>query len=116
MQKLFPWLKVAAWAGIIFLLSSIPDLKSGLDEDFILRKIAHITEYWILTYLLLRAFNVTFAVSPKTIVLVSILTAVIYAMTDEFHQQFVPGRHGCLQDVFIDSIGIISCAIFFRKR
>ncbi|MFH1308976.1 MAG: hypothetical protein ABIH51_03130 [Patescibacteria group bacterium] len=34
------YLPIIIWAGIIFLLSSIPNLESGLEQDFLLRKIA----------------------------------------------------------------------------
>lgn len=38
----------------------------------------------------------------------AIMTGIVYAFTDEFHQRFVPGRTGSLKDVFIDSIGVIT--------
>lgn len=52
------WLPVFLWAAVIFYLSSQPGLKSGLlwPYDFILRKLAHITEYAILFLLIIRAF------------------------------------------------------------
>ena len=35
----------------------------------------------------------------------------LYAITDEIHQLFVPGRSGMIKDVFIDSLGIITGVI-----
>ena len=50
------WLPVIAWAAVIFTLSSIPSLSTGLGTwDTILRKGAHLTEYAVLGGLLYRA-------------------------------------------------------------
>jgi VanZ family protein len=100
------WLPVILWAGIIFWLSSIPDLESGLKQDFILRKIAHILEFAFLTFLLLRAISAE-VVLPKRIVIYAVIFALFYALTDEYHQSFVLGRQCSLKDVGIDSIGIL---------
>jgi len=103
------YLPIIIWAGIIFLLSSIPNLESGLEQDFLLRKIAHVLEYFILTFLLLRAFG------NKSIIL-SIIIAVLYAFSDEYHQTFVFGRHGALKDVGINSIGILLMSFMWYIR
>lgn len=100
------WMPVLVWAGIIFTLSSIPHLESGLEQDFLLRKIAHILEYAILTFLLLRVFGFQ---NNKSIILVAII-AFLYAISDEYHQTFIFGRKGRLEDVGIDSIGILLTA------
>jgi VanZ family protein len=93
------WLPVLVWAGVIFALSSIPSLSSGLGGwDYVLRKGAHMTEYAILACLLVRAtgsYAWAFAL------------AVAYATTDEFHQSFVHGRHGSPIDVGIDAVGAL---------
>jgi len=91
------WLPILLWAGLIFTLSSIPSLHSGLGTwDLILRKCAHITEYAILAFLLRRALSTPWAAA----------TAFLYACSDEFHQSFVVGREGRPRDVAIDSLGI----------
>ena len=51
------WFWVILWAGLIFILSSIPRLESSLDQDFLLRKLAHIFEYFVLTWFLYSAFS-----------------------------------------------------------
>ncbi len=103
------WLPVLVWAGVIFALSSIPSLNSGLGTwDFVLRKCAHMTEYAILAVLLVRAtgsYAWAFAL------------AVAYAATDEVHQLFVRGRHGSAVDVAIDAVGaVIGLAVVSRLR
>ncbi|PIP17381.1 MAG: hypothetical protein COX44_00240 [Candidatus Portnoybacteria bacterium CG23_combo_of_CG06-09_8_20_14_all_37_13] len=102
------WLLVILWMLVIFYLSHQPDLKSGFPNlvDFILRKIAHITEYAILCFLLIRAIN-----NKKW----AFLIAFLYAISDEFHQLFVFGRHGSPKDVAIDSIGIMLAVYFYEK-
>ena len=93
------WLPVALWAALIFTLSSIPDLSTGLGTwDLVLRKLAHTTEYAILGALLLRALGRE---------LQALAAGVAYAASDEFHQHFVRGRHGSPVDVAIDSVGLL---------
>ena len=87
------------WAAVIFALSSIPHLGTGLGTwDTVLRKGAHVTEYAILGLLLLRAVGRE---------LPAFLIGVAYAITDEVHQHFVQGRHASPVDVAIDSAGIL---------
>jgi len=43
----------------------------------------------------------------------AMITGILYACTDEFHQKFVPGRTCSIKDVFIDSLGIITGSIIF---
>jgi VanZ like family len=91
------WLPVVAWAALIFTLSSVPDLGTGLGGwDLVLRKLAHAAEYAILGVLLLRALEHAWGAFWLT-------TA--YAVTDEIHQMFVPGRVGSPLDVAIDAAG-----------
>jgi VanZ family protein len=95
----YRWAPVVAWAAVIFAFSSVPSLNSGLGTwDLILRKCAHMTEYAILAVLLLRATGAASWAFALT---------VAYAMTDEFHQVFVRGRHGSPVDVAIDAVGAL---------
>ncbi|MBA7689010.1 hypothetical protein ES703_97502 [subsurface metagenome] len=103
------WLPVLVWAGFIFWLSSIPDLKTDLEQDFLLRKIAHILEYAILCFLLIRAL-VKEKLSNKKIAIYSIIFAIFYALSDEYHQTFIQGRQGSFKDIGINSVGILLMA------
>lgn len=107
MKRFSAWLPVILWAGIIFYLSSIPSLQSGLACDFILRKIAHVAEYFVLTFLLHRALKKTFKFHGLTLSLILAGAVFLYAVSDEMHQFFVPGRHGTFQDVLIDQLGVL---------
>ena len=114
MSKLFKlWLPVVVWAAFIFYLSGIPSLKTNLEYDFVLRKIAHVMEYFILTFLLFRAFK-GFAVSNVFYFFVYPASfSFLYAVSDEIHQLFVPGRGGSAADVAIDTLGIL---VFYLSR
>jgi VanZ family protein len=90
---------VVVWAALIFALSSIPSLSTGLGLwDTILRKCAHTAEYAVLGALLLRA-RIGW---PAALAI-----GIAYAASDEVHQRFVRGRHGSPVDVGIDTIGLL---------
>jgi VanZ family protein len=106
-SRLSAWLPVLAWAALIFALSSIPHLGTGLGTwDTVLRKGAHVTEYAIFGLLLLRAVGRE---------LPAFLLGVSYAITDEVHQHFVSGRHASPIDVAIDSVGILIGILFLSR-
>jgi VanZ family protein len=93
------WLPVVAWAALIFTFSSIPSLSTGLGTwDLVLRKATHVTEFAILGALLLRAL---WAAVPAFVL------GLAYAVTDEIHQHFVPGRTAAPLDVAIDAAGVL---------
>ena len=73
------------------------------NSSFYIRKIAHITEYLILGFLmfnLLKQYSVTN-------IYYAIGLSILYSCTDEFHQLFINGRSGSIRDVLIDTIGIL---------
>ena len=116
------WLPVILWAGMIFFLSSIPDLRSGLPNifDLILRKIAHAGEFGVLAILVMRAISSSSFKQIKqstisTIVIV-IIIVILYAISDEIHQDFVPGRIASATDVLIDSIGALTGLLIFALK
>ena len=101
------WLPVVLWAGLIFGLSSIPSLGTGLGTwDLVLRKLAHATEYAVLGFLLLRALGSE---------LPAFAAGVAYAASDEVHQHFVRGRHGAAYDVAIDAFGVVLGVLALRR-
>lgn len=71
------------------------------------RKIAHMIEYAVLSIFLAGAMDVGNKSGRLLRYLITILICIIYASTDEIHQLFVPGRHGCAKDVFIDTAGAL---------
>ena len=101
------WVPVVLWAGVIFALSSIPNLGTGLGTwDYVLRKGAHMTEYALLAALLLRALEREVP---------AFLAALAYAASDELHQHFVRGRHAAPVDVAIDAVGIVAGLLVWAR-
>jgi VanZ family protein len=92
------WGPVVLWAAVIFAISSVPHLTTGLGVwDIVLRKCAHATEYAVLALLLFRALGRE---------LPSFVVGIAYAATDELHQEFVRGRHASPFDVAMDAAGL----------
>ncbi len=111
------WLPVFVWGYIIYYLSDIPGLGTGLGIwDLILRKGAHITEYFILTILLVRAFRRSFRMSFAFLIFWPSLISFLYAVSDEYHQSFIKNRCGTPWDVLVDTIGILIVVFIYIKR
>jgi VanZ family protein len=108
-RALTVWLPIVAWAAVIFALSSVPSLSTGLGIwDTVLRKGAHVTEYAILGALLYRALR---REAP------ALAAGIAYAATDELHQHFVRGRHASPVDVAIDALGVtLGMLVWLRLR
>jgi VanZ family protein len=108
------WLPVIVYAILIFCISSIPgrripNLFSGQSE------FAHVIEYAILALLVNRAVKKYYpGQSYKRRFFWVFIAVIIYAMSDEFHQFFVPQREASLYDVGMDGIGIIIANILYR--
>lgn len=99
------------WAGLIFYLSSIPDLRSGLPtwQDLILRKLAHIFVFFMFAYLLAHSLNST----QRPYLLFVVMASVLYAFIDEVHQLSVIGRQGSPIDILVDSMGVFLAIVVY---
>jgi len=138
MMKVWPWFFVVVWMMVIFYLSHQPATESSrfslsiagwlmnfffvmIPGDFIsidqlhfyLRKSAHFIAYFILGVLVLRAF-VNSGVRGWKSVVYAFLVSFAYAISDEFHQLFVPGRAAQVRDVLIDGSGAF-CGILLAR-
>ena len=102
---LFYWLPPLVWMALIYYVSAQPTLPSLSDSllDSLLKYGAHFVEYAVLALLWYRAIYSRFP-HPKIQPLAFIIV-VVYALSDEFHQSFVPGRSATWQDVAVDVIG-----------
>lgn len=74
--------------------------------EFLLRKVAHFTEYFILSFIFYRAMIVSGSRIKKSIIVTSIF-CFLYAVSDEIHQLFVPGRVFAVRDIIIDTSGAL---------
>lgn len=87
----------------------------------IVRKLAHFSIY-TLGGLLIYNFINTYDIVNKRKMIYSFIIGGVYAITDELHQLFIPGRSCEIRDVCIDSSGVIIgiCIIVllikFRKK
>jgi len=103
------------YAGLIFLVSSfqIPPLPASpaISAD----KIAHFFEYAILGYFLYRACADSGGWLRARAPVISVLVAVIYAFSDEWHQLFVPGRQMSEWDFLFDSLGGIAVVLAMTR-
>ena len=142
-RKVFPWIFVILWMALIFYLSHQPatesnGLSTGITEkiiemvekiapaininlgrlNHIVRKNAHFFAYLILGILVTNGLRNNEIIGFKGFRL-ALLICVLYAISDEVHQLFVPGRGGQVRDVVLDSIGaivgIISMIILLSK-
>lgn len=72
----------------------------------IIRKLAHFSIY-TLVGILIMSFVSTYRVLLWKKWLISILVGLVYAISDEYHQSFIPGRSAQITDVLIDTSGVI---------
>ena len=117
-QVFWYWVPVALYAGVIFYLSAQSHPEEQL-PSFLLKdvsdKVLHAVEYGILALLCYRAFRWAAgpAVAQQAVVL-AIVTASVYGITDEVHQFFVPFRESSWLDWLADTIGAAIGAISWR--
>ena len=72
----------------------------------IIRKLAHFSIYTLLGIWSI-SFLYTFNIKLKYQIIITSIWGFLYAVTDEFHQMFSNGRHASIDDVVIDTIGVI---------
>lgn len=108
------WLPVVIYAIIIFYFSSIPG--QDIPHVFPYQDIVfHVIEYALFALLInraLRAGNPAIAYSRRFLWV--IVLVIIYAITDEFHQSFVPNRIPSLFDIVSDGIGACIANLIYR--
>lgn len=127
MKKIKYFIPAILWMGLIFFFSSQNGTASDSNSyflinllgkiginisssiglsvaNFIVRKTAHVTEYFILFMLLYFGFKKIYL---KNIIIYPAIITILYSISDEFHQLFIEGRSGRIKDVFIDSIGVL---------
>ncbi len=109
------WLAPILLMVVIFAFSAQPSLDSGLGLlDTIGRKLLHFAEYALLCLLWWRPL--ARVLPARRAILVAFAIASAYAVTDEFHQTFVEGRHGTPVDWLIDTAGAALAATWLLRR
>ncbi len=122
-KKVIAWLLFVSWLILIFYFSNQPgSISSDLSNNVlktilnnlaisnfavlagILRKLAHFSEYFILSFLTLNLVKQYKVVSPYDFILVMFF-CFFYASSDEFHQLFIENRTASFLDVLLDYSG-----------
>lgn len=112
-EKIYYVFPPVVYACIIFFLSSQQNLKPPI-EFKISDKLFHLAEYGILAILVLRAIkNKHSRIIPLRPYFFGMAGSMIYGLSDEIHQHFVPGRFCSAWDFFADVIGIIIFGTLF---
>lgn len=147
-KKILSWTVVILWMVLIFILSSqiaeeSRQLSTGITEiiiktikniipnadfdigylNYIVRKNAHFIAYLVLGLLSLIALKRSGVYGYRSLVY-ALGICILYAISDEVHQLFVPGRGGQIKDVIIDSAGasvgigiyLLICKLFSRRN
>lgn len=101
------WLPLVLWMAIIFVVSHQPSdaIPRYGTWDVLLKKGGHLVAYAILAVLARHA-----GLSHRA----SLILALLYAITDELHQRFIPGRTGRPLDVMIDFVGALMGVAVYR--
>src|SRR2546427_2418542 len=84
---------------------------------FLVRKAGHFTEYAILGLLAARAFSASsHAALRLSWFLAALILVSVYALSDEYHQSFVPSRTSSIYDSFIDIAGGLTALTWWRVK
>lgn len=125
MKKILTIIMIAIMMGIIFLFSSYDAVSSAKQSkvvvdvinkympinSFYIRKLAHFSLFFLLELVLYIGIRMLVTKFPG---LYSILILIVYAISDEVHQYFIPGRSCEIRDMFIDICGGL-CALLIIK-
>jgi len=95
------WTAVVGWMGVIFYLSS----RTGITVWNPMSYVAHFMEYTILGVLLCAALYCSTSLSGRALLIVALVIASAYGISDEFHQSFVPTREVSVWDWLTDTAG-----------
>jgi len=106
-RKLWYWGPVIIWMVIIFIGSSHQNVVVSETHDNLIKNIAHIGEYAVLGFFIFRALSnkKKKGVLSKYGWFWALIGAILYGVSDEIHQMFVPTRTACVGDILMDGIG-----------
>jgi VanZ family protein len=112
LKKTVSWIALLSWMGVIYWLSDQPRVIPKMDPILsnIVSSLGHIVFYGILYLLSSNAIRGSFKVRSQFAALLSLFIVLLYGISDEFHQSFVPGRDSSVIDIGLDLIGGIIAA------
>lgn len=107
--------RVIKAATVLFGISA--DSTALWNTEFVVRKLAHFTIFFILGFLLTMLSQTDKRVSLRKCAARALLCGLFGAAFDEWHQCFVPGRSAEVRDVCIDFLGVLTgCTVFCAMR
>ncbi len=116
----FCWYQMPAiiMAAIIFVLSSFSKLPHTILTFHWEDKLAHAFVFGLLSFLTARALFYQYRIPAwqKNYIWLAILLTILYGISDEIHQYFVPGRSSEFYDVVADAIGACFGVMAFHFR
>ncbi len=117
-KLLWEWVPSLLWMGFIFILSDRQRIAISQTYaiNFLIFKTLHVIEYAILYSLLVRSLTLSNNHSNRENLLIAFILAVIYAITDEFHQTLISSREGTPRDILIDAVGITIMYLLIKTR
>jgi VanZ family protein len=111
---LFYWGPVFIYCLLIFIQSSYPsaaDARQSPHAD----KLLHFLAYALLSVLFFRAFETgPFREDTDTVMILAMVSAALYGISDEIHQYYVPSRDADLMDILANILGSIYGAFFYH--
>lgn len=112
-----------AWLPPFFLMAALfysssqhaVELAPTLTTDFVAHKSIHVVIYAALYFLVFRGFYLSYKKkNVNDFLLWALVVTMVYAISDEFHQTFVPTRTGTVRDIFIDATGVLIMYIYIK--
>lgn len=109
------WALVGGWMAVIFALSAQPQLPHVIPSMLasVQDVLGHFAAYAVLGGLLHWALS---GMGVKRPALWALLIVLLYALSDEFHQAFVPNRHPDPFDVATDVVGAGAALLLLNLR
>ena len=102
------WGPVAIILAGIFIGSEQPAVRRAPRMiEFLIAKVSHLLEFAALGVALTRAIAPPEEPKPGRAIAIAVAASALFAVSDEYHQAFIPGRTATVRDVVIDLIGAI---------
>ncbi len=111
------YLPALIYMSLIFTLSSFHKLPLQQIDNISLDKIYHLIEYAGLGYLITRILEQGWRMVGWSMFVIALLLGITFAVSDEVHQMFIPGRCFSYWDIAADSIGAaLGCWLYLKVR
>ena len=109
------WLPVIVYCVAIYIQSDFPSIEHIPSFEFS-DKVLHFFAYAVLGVLFYRAYGTLRVKSdPRMLILISMVSASLYGVSDEVHQYLVPFRDASIWDVVANTLGAICGVYLFHK-